>query len=235
MSTISSGMDIITAAIRKVIEEKLDNGYRRFIIFPYGDVGMKIKEFLNSLYAIEEELIIDNHLCKYNPSIKNIDALKELDTKNIVAILSTTNVKIYHELRNCLLNYFDDAHIADVYRKVQNTLFDVGSKEETKCGKYSYGPLTNHYLVEEVGAFCSFAEGTDVLQNHASDYITTHPMIFHDREINPALPDYYMNRVGCKWHFDGVHPRGIVKNLKKIHIGNDVWLGKNVVITNGAK
>ena len=33
---------------------------------------------------------------------------------------------------------------------------------------------------------------------------------------------------------DGVVPKGTVKGLKKIHIGNDVWLGKNVIITNGA-
>jgi len=221
--------------IRKLIEEKLDNGYKRFIIFPYGDVGMEVKILLNTLYGIEEELIIDNYLCKYNPKIKSIDALKEFDTKNVIAILSTTSSKIYHELRNCLIDYFDETQIADVYKKVQSSLFETGSKEQTKCGKYSYGPLTNHYLVEEVGAFCSFAEGTDVLQNHAIDYITTHPMVFHDKGINPALPDYYTNRVGCKWHIDGVSPKGIVKNLKKIHIGNDVWLGKNVVITNAAR
>lgn len=225
--------DFMNTVIRKVLEEKMDNGYKRFLIFPYGEVGMKIKVFLNSLYGIEEELIIDNHLCKYNSNIKSIDVLKEIDTANIVAVLATTSASIYWELRNCLSNYFDDTHIADVYRKVQNSIFENFSRG-TKCGKYSYGPLTSHYLVEEVGAFCSFAEGTDVLQNHAIDYITTHPMIYHDKEINPALPDYYMNRVGCQWYFDGVTPKGIVRNLKKIHIGNDVWLGKNVVITNGA-
>lgn len=145
--------DFMNTVIRKVIEEKLDNGYRRFLIFPYGEVGMKMKVFLNSLYGIEEELIIDNHLCKYNSNIKSIDALKEIDTENIVAILATTSASIYWELRNCLSNYFDDTHIADVYRKVQNSIFENFSRG-TKCGKYSYGPLTSHYLVEEVGAFC---------------------------------------------------------------------------------
>lgn len=227
-------MDFTTTAIKKTIEEKLDNGYKRFIIFPFGDVGIKAKEFLNSLYGIEEEMIIDNHLCKYNSNIKSIDILKEINTENITAILSTTDAQIYHELRNCLLKYFDDAHIGDIYRKAQSMLFTVDSKKQTKCGKYSYGPLTNHYLVEEVGAFCSFAEGTDVLQNHAIDYITTHPMIFHDKEINSVLPDFYINRIGCKWYFEGIRPKGIVRNLKRIHIGNDVWLGKNVLITNAA-
>ena len=220
--------------IRKLIEEKLDDGYKRFVIFPYGDIGVEVKILLNTLYGIEEELIIDNHLCSYNPKIKSVDVLKEIDKQNLVVILSTTNAQIYHELRECLTDYLDDRHIADVYRKVQNSLFDVGAKAQTKCGKYSYGPLTNHYLVKEVGAFCSFAEGVDVVQNHATDYISTHPIIFHDKKINPVLPDYYANRVACKWYMDGVVPKGTVKGLKKIHIGNDVWLGKNVIITNGA-
>lgn len=99
-------MDFTTTAIKKTIEEKLDNGYKRFIIFPFGDVGIKAKEFLNSLYGIEEEMIIDNHLCKYNSNIKSIDILKEINTENITAILSTTDAQIYHELRNCLLKYF---------------------------------------------------------------------------------------------------------------------------------
>lgn len=46
-------------------------------------------------------------------------------------------------------------------------------------GRYSYGPLAsgNHQCVESVGSFCSFAFGSDVVFNHATDYITTHPMI----------------------------------------------------------
>jgi acetyltransferase-like isoleucine patch superfamily enzyme len=59
-------------------------------------------------------------------------------------------------------------------------------------------------------------------------------MIFHDKEINSVLPDFYINRIGCKWYFEGIRPKGIVRNLKRIHIGNDVWLGKNVLITNAA-
>ena len=36
--------DFMNTVIRKVLEEKMDNGYKRFLIFPYGEVGMKIKE-----------------------------------------------------------------------------------------------------------------------------------------------------------------------------------------------
>lgn len=228
------GMDFSLASIRSVIEEKLESGYTRFAIFPYGDMGIKAKSFLNSAYGIAEEIIIDNHLSKYNPQIKPIGVLNEIDRKGLAVILATTNEKIYPELKKQLTNYLDELQIADVYDKFYTMCCnDRRAKHGTKCGKYSYGPLTDHSLVEEVGAFCSFAAGTDVVINHAVDYISTHPMINYDKGVNPLFENYKCFE-GERWYFAGVQPKGFVRNLKKIHIGNDVWLGRNVIITNSA-
>ena len=32
----------------------------------------------------------------------------------------------------------------------------------------------------------------------------------------------------------GVHPHGVVDKMKRSIIGNDVWLGRNVIVCNGA-
>lgn len=229
-----NGMDFSLASIRSVIEEKLESGYTRFAIFPYGDVGIKAKSFLNSAYGIAEEIIIDNHLSKYNPQIKPIGVLNEIDRKGLAVILATTNGKIYPELKKQLTNYLNELQIADVYDKFYAMCCnDKRAKHGTKCGKYSYGPLTDHWLVEEVGAFCSFGPGTAVTENHAVDYITIHPMIYCDKKKN-SVKNNYEDYEKASWYFTGVHPRGIARNLKKIHVGNDVWLGRNVLITNSA-
>lgn len=34
------------------------------------------------------------------------------------------------------------------------------------------------------------------------------------------------------WYFEGVHPKGEIVGERRIIIGNDVWLGRNVVIVN---
>ena len=104
----------------------------------------------------------------------------------------------------------------------------------TKCGKYSYGPLCNHQFVESVGAFCSFALGTDVLENHPYNYLSTHPFIYADRNINSALQHTYDEWKQATWYFAGVAPRGIVQKFSRVKIGNDVWLGRNVLITNSS-
>lgn len=109
-----------------------------------------------------------------------------------------------------------------------------GDIKFTECGKYSYGPLCDHWLVKSVGAFCSFAIGSDVVENHPVDYLSTHPFIYADSNINSVLLGKYEEMKRARWYVPGIKPKGIVKTLKRIEIGNDVWLGRNVIITNGA-
>lgn len=166
---------------------------------------------MNSAYGIAEEIIIDNHLSKYNPQIKPIGVLNEIDRKGLAVILATTNEQIYSELKKQLTNYLDELQIADVYDKFYKMCRNRAKKHDTKCGKYSYGPLTDHCLVEEVGAFCGFAPGTDVIENHAVDYISTHPMIYHDKKLNPVLKNMRIMRKRV-----GILPEFSRKALPKI-------------------
>jgi len=39
---------------------------------------------------------------------------------------------------------------------------------------------------------------------------------------------------GMPWYMSGVKPKPIVKKQERITIGNDVWLGRNVIVTNGS-
>lgn len=104
----------------------------------------------------------------------------------------------------------------------------------TKIGKYSYGPLCrNHLYIESIGAFCSFAEGTEVVQNHEMNYLTTHPMIYAG--VNLEKIKEYTEYEGYEWYFKGIKPReDKIEKRRRIKIGNDVWLGRNVTITNYA-
>lgn len=104
----------------------------------------------------------------------------------------------------------------------------------TKIGKHSFGPICrNHRLIESIGAFSSFAPGTEVVTNHTTQFITTHPMIYAGANLEEFLE--YSHFQEEKWFFEGVQPhRDKIKQLKRVKIGNDVWLGRNVIITNYA-
>lgn len=216
--------------IRKCIEEQLDRQKAKFIIFPFGDIGRKFDDILKNVYGIAADYIIDNHLCKYNPRIKPLASLEDIDTSEYVAFLATTNDEMYTHLYMDLQKYVSCDNIAELdYMREKS-----GGDYTTHIGKYSYGPIChNHELIEKIGNFCSFASGVEVVRNHEMNFLTTHPMIYAGK----ANPDY--NRKYCEfrnesWYFEGVDPHDVVSRRKRIVIGNDVWLGRNVMITNSA-
>ena len=110
-----------------------------------------------------------------------------------------------------------------------------GSFFHTQIGKYSSGPICrDHPLIESIGAFCSFAEGVCVHGNHGMQYVSTHPFLYKGSPNDPiegAMP--YEEYHEAAWYVPGVHPKGKIEQ-KRIKIGNDVWLGRNVAIVNYA-
>lgn len=105
----------------------------------------------------------------------------------------------------------------------------------TRVGKHSSGPICcDHPLIESIGAFCSFAEGVCVHGNHGMQYVSTHPFLYKGSPNDPiegVMP--YEEYHDASWYVEGVHPKGKIEQ-RRIHIGNDVWLGRNVVIVNYA-
>lgn len=229
----NAGMSKLIADIRTFIEEMLDKGYKRFIIFPFGDVGLQVKQFLNFAYGIQEEYILDNHLYQYNKEIKPLAYVEKIKNKEDYAIfLSSTNPKIYKELKENLLSYFKSEQIAEL-----NAMKEKMEKENefhTDIGRYSYGPICqNHSLIERIGSFCSFAYGVEAVVNHEKRFITTHPIIYQGQNLEGVETDFKAYR-DMPYYFEGIQPHKEVLKAKRSRIGNDVWLGHNVIITNGA-
>lgn len=211
--------------IKELIENELNKGNCSFLIYPYGNVGMQVKYVLNEVYGIKEKYILDNKLCRYNINIKPLTFLSNLDMEGMVLILASTNLNIYKQLKKEAEKYLLRGTIAELKGMKEESI-------ETKKGKHSYGPLCNHWLVESVGAFCSFAPGTDVVQNHAVQYISTSTFLYQG--FDSIFPHPYEAYSNSEWYIEGVRPYGNVNKLKRITIGNDVWLGQNVLITNGS-
>lgn len=207
----------------------MDQGFRKFIIFPFGDVGMQVKSILNNVYGIFEEYILDNHLCKYNFKIKELAICNKISCKNYCVIFACTNMEIYGDLRELLGEYFQERCIAEIPSE------DTGGVYCTKIGKYSYGPICkNHIYIESIGAFCSFASGVNVQGNHEMKYITTHPMLTAGCQTEEFIN--YSEFKNSEWYFEGVQPKKeyIIEKFRRVQIGNDVWFGQNVLVTNYA-
>lgn len=226
--------------ICEAIEKALQEGRRDFIIYPFGMNGMMAKNILNGRYLIREKHILDNKLCAFRPDIKNIAEIENLDTENCLLLLTIENPKFYDEVLATVKPYFDERNILEVFSQKNldkyNSSFISPIPPPTKVGKYSYGPLTSNPYVEEVGAFCSFAFGTDVVTNHTRHCISTHPMTYVGTGIEELYtpPITYASHKDAPWYFPGITPKGKSHKYRRIKIGNDVWLGHNVIITNYA-
>lgn len=213
--------------IKSKIEAVINAGeIKEFIIYPYGESGMLVKQVLNACFGIREAFIIDNKLAEFNRKIKKIDFCRELDCTKYIVLFTCGNQDIKGEVRRNLEQYFKEDNIIDILSR-RETFY-------TRCGKYSYGPLCDHVYVESVGSFCSFAEGTDVVPNHPVSYISTSPFLFAGSEYDNTYLRKYDEYRNENWYFPGVVPEGMPSKTSKVKIKNDVWLGKNVIITNGA-
>lgn len=149
----------------------------------------------------------------------------------------TLNHDIHDVLRENALKYIPEERILDVFQDTLNKggLWNPRNWEQTICGRHSYGPLCNHPLVERVGSFCSLAAGSDVVNNHATTLLSTSVFMTGSGgfENVKGLKDVsYEAWKHENWYFDGIKPKGKVANMRRIIIGNDVWIGKNVIITN---
>lgn len=153
---------------------------------------------------------------------------------DVCVMLASTNPEIYGNLKSLLLEYIDVSHVEELDFMVPTEVkkdYWHDPKFEHHVGKYCYGPLAYKYhpYISYVGSFCSFAQGADVVLNHSTTNITTHPIMF----VN-AFDRKYDDWKEQDWYFPGIHPRGVMGKNSKSKIGNDVWLGRNVIVTNGA-
>lgn len=202
--------------IRNTIEKYLSEhrGGCKFIIYPFGEYGMLTKRILNEAFGIREYYIVDNKLSKYNLNIKDLNYFRNKDVSEYTVLVTNVNTDTYDEVRKLLLDIFDYSNVLDIFPRLE-------TESRPKCGKYSYGPLCKNKLVESIGAFSSFAPGTQVVVNHPIHALSTHPFLYWD------IP-------GDSCFFSDVVHRPEIRKIKKVKIGSDVWLGYNVIITNGS-
>lgn len=49
------------------IENAIDSCGGNVCVFPYGELGKQCVSIMRDVYAIEPYLILDNHICEFNP------------------------------------------------------------------------------------------------------------------------------------------------------------------------
>ncbi|MCS6113305.1 CatB-related O-acetyltransferase [Shewanella baltica] len=115
-------------------------------------------------------------------------------------------------------NYFKSLNKSSVFSK-ESILFDKIVISNSKVGSYTYFAGKGNVNNALIGSYCSIADGVKIgLGLHPLDWISTHPATYSNNTIFPYR------------HFSR---RNIFIESKPVIIGNDVWLGANVIIMDG--
>lgn len=78
------------------IEHNLGNG--RFVIFPYGTHGQRVKQLLNKKYHIKELAIVDNKLSEKFDNILNINEIQNIEASDYIVLFAVSNPNVYDDL-----------------------------------------------------------------------------------------------------------------------------------------
>lgn len=193
-----------------IIVDCLSRGVQKFAIVPLGENGMLLKQILQERYSITDILLVDNYLNKFNDNVK---VLADLDTCDIEgrSFIVTSEID---EIIDILKIIVPKEQLYIPYFTPQNV-----SKNDSK---FSYGPLSEScFDIDSIGKFCSTAEGSCVVANHPLSAVSTHEFMYSSYHF----PQIKIEQKRLGWQ---------EFNPKKTKIGNDVWVGRNVIILNGA-
>ena len=221
--------------ITDCIEHIFEAGDReKIIVYPCGDVGIQVVSIMRNIYSVEPAYLIDNHKCKYASNIHEVSFLEQINTDEYILFWASTNPDIYSDLKESVSKYFAEENIIELESMLSIGRFEY-PKVKTEIGKYSYGPICrNHIMIKSIGSFCSLASGVDIVSNHDFKYLTTHPIINAGCSIEEFEFSYELMK-DKDFYVSGIEPKmELIKKQRRITIGNDVWLGRNVIVTNSA-
>lgn len=107
-----------------------------------------------------------------------------------------------------------------------------------RVGRFTYGYedlLADYPLAESIGRYCSINGTARIWNNHSLECITTSPLLDY-----PGVYDweYYSGRKNLllqygKHHENASFEDSPIRDNRPVVIGNDVWIGANVVILPG--
>lgn len=129
----------VRAKLNQIVREEINTG-KKIVVCPYGECGMILVDLLEKAYGIEDVVILDNGLAKYNSKILPIMGLKEIDTKGRTLILTSISLKNNEELERQIKELDAGIKIRNILKPEireapQKALYFQDLKSEMICKK----------------------------------------------------------------------------------------------------
>lgn len=136
-------------------------------------------------------------------------------------IITVRNLILYYQNQNKYLKIGYMSRVSSCTFGRYNTLYENVSLHHSSLGDFTYIAGDTQISNTTIGKFCSIGPDCKIgLGKHPSkDFVSTHPIFFStlkQTQITFADKNYF-------------------EEFEDIFIGNDVWIGANVVVVDGVK
>ena len=130
---------MIIERMKAIIESYLRYGEKSFVIYAYGYNGLHFHEILKGLYGIEPAIIVDNHLCHYNSSIRSGFELRKLYKDEMVVIITISDPYSSFLIRQELSGFVHSGKICWLFED-EDCFFDESNRWIDKFNIYNLMP-----------------------------------------------------------------------------------------------
>lgn len=209
--------DQLLKGVKDILENNLN---KKVVIFGTATIGIQVLNACKIL-DVPPSFMVDNDPAKWNDKTLGI----EICSPKVLESESKSDLLIFVANRTCSDEIEKQLENMGFQRSIHfYTFFDI---IETKVGKYTYGYkhlLKSGATISSIGSFCSINATAQVVVNHPLNFVSTHPFMYSD---GPHGPERIYSRI-----------QGFKKSLyvdRAVCIGNDVWIGANVIIMEGIK
>ncbi|WP_313070490.1 CatB-related O-acetyltransferase [Lacrimispora sp.] len=215
---------------QRLREEEVNIDGRRIIIWGASEAGRIAMETLEE-FGYDVFCFVDKNSdklkCFMGKQVKRIDLLMP-DIHYLVIGMKAFRNEVWEKLTSIGFTEKDFCYPLSYSR---NDILYRGCQ----VGRFTYGYealLSKYPMSSSIGRYCSINVTARIWNNHPVDYVTTHPILdvpaFHPGKERGG----YLNKYG-KYFDNFPFENSSIRNNKAVVIGNDVWIGANVIILPG--
>lgn len=225
----------------KDITEVINNrGNRELIIYGAGKNGIKVKEDLNKAGILADGFCDRNYAQMKNPILEiPVFSPEILDPAKHYVIISIKGRCDEVADYLCSIGFCNTDFLYPAGASVCLDKDIVYKGCRIGRGTYGHESLLEQYpIADSIGRYCSINGSARIYNNHPLESVTTSPML-DTRRFYDYWDKAMWEKVTTYCQKYGTHTENAsfensyIRNNRPVCIGNDVWIGANVVILPG--
>lgn len=102
--------------INDVLDKEVKAGNKKFVIYPYGELGRLADKVMKELYSLEPIYVVDNKIYD-GKRVLSVEQVKDRNNEELRFLICNANPESYEEVRKIIYSAVGSEQIVDVFQK----------------------------------------------------------------------------------------------------------------------